>query len=240
MMSSKSPVAHPIVEWTNLRPGPAETVSQQCLNQRKTLMMQTKLTRVSYFVTLSLFTLVTTSVMSEEPSLGVTSNNAITAGKVGDEVPSFYVRAVTGPLAGKSVCYVCRHGDRPVVMVLVRELGTHTTSLLKELDQCVNQHRADGLRCFAVLVTGTPQREAPRLQTLAFDEKLELPLTLTGEAVAAATALNIAPDAALTAILYEDRHIVSRFSFRSGACDAEARQTIVSSAKLLAGQDRTP
>src|SRR5690349_11031952 len=100
---------------------------------------------------------------------------------VAEEVPSFYVRAVTGPLAGKSVCYVCRNGDRPVVAVMLRELTPETTALLKDLDRTVNQHRADGLRCFAVLVTDSPQRDSARLQTLAFDEKIDLPLTLVSE-----------------------------------------------------------
>ncbi len=156
----------------------------------------------------------------------------------GHDVPSFYVRAVTGPLAGKSVCYVCRHGDRPVVMVLMRELGQQTTALLKELDQMVNRHRADGLRCFAVMLTGTPHREAPRLQTLAFDEKLDLPLTLAGEAVTNGTALSVDPEDAIMVVLYEDRRIVSQFGHRSGACDEVARNSIVSAAKRLAVEKR--
>lgn len=173
-----------------------------------------------------------------DETAAVVKSLGTTTAQVGDEVASFYVRAVTGPLAGKSVCYVCRHGDRPVVMVLVRNLGTDVAALLKELDGCVNRHRADGLRCFAVLVTGTPQREAPRLQTLSFDEKLELPLTLAGEALADATALNIESDAAITAILYEDRRVVSRFSFRTGTCDAVARLSVVSAAEKLAADGR--
>lgn len=169
----------------------------------------------------------------ESPAV-VTANKSTASGKVGDEVPSFYVRTVTGPLAGKSVCYVCRHGDRPVAMVLLRELGADATALLKELNQTVDRHRADGLRCFAVLVTGTPQREAPRLQTLAFDEKLDLPLTLASEAIAAEAALNVEPEAAITVVLYEDRRIVSRFTHRVGSCDEAARREIVSAAEKLA------
>ena len=169
----------------------------------------------------------------ESPAI-VTATNSAASGKVGDEVPSFYVRTVTGPLAGKSVCYVCRHGDRPVVMVLLRELGADATALLKELNQTVDRHRADGLRCFVVLVTGTPQREAPRLQTLAFDEKLDLPLTLASEAIAAEAALNVDPDAAITVVLYENRRIVSRFAHRSGSCNEAARREIVSAAEKLA------
>jgi hypothetical protein len=149
------------------------------------------------------------------------------------EVPSFYVRAVTGPLAGKSVCYVCRNGDRPVVVVLLRELSPDSTALLKELDRTVNKHRAEGLRCFAVLLTDTPQRDLGRLQTLAFDEKIDLPLTLAGDAAIQGSALAFPRDAALSVITYQDRQITKRFSYKSGACDAPARQSIVSASESL-------
>ncbi len=74
------------------------------------------------------------------------------------------------------------------------------------------------------------------MQTLAFDEKLDLPLTLAGEAIAAEVALNVEPDAAITVVLYEDRRIVSRFAHRSGSCTETARRAIVSAAEKLATQ----
>ena len=158
---------------------------------------------------------------------------------VGREVPSFYVRAVTGPLSGKSVCYVCRNGDRPVVLVLLRELGPDATALLKELDRTVNRHRADGLRCFAVLLTDVPQRDFGQLQTLAFDEKIELPLTLAGESVTAGSSLALPRDAAVTVVTYQDRCVVQRFSYKSGACDETARRSILdASEKLLTVESR--
>lgn len=149
------------------------------------------------------------------------------------EVPSFYVRAVTGPLAGKSVCYVCRNGDRPVVIVLLRDLGPDTAPLLKDLDRTVNRHRADGLRCFAVLLTDTPQRDAARLQTLAFDEKIDLPLTVTGEATTQGSTLAFPRDSAVSIVTYQDRRIVERFLFKSGKCDESARQSIIAASEKL-------
>ena len=153
----------------------------------------------------------------------------------GSEVPSFYVRAVTGPLAGKSVCYVCRNGDRPVVLVLLRDLGPDAALLLKELDRTVNRHRADGLRCFAVLLTDTPQRDAARLQTLAFDEKIDLPLTLVGEATTQGSPLAFSRESAVSVVTYQDRRIVERFSFKGGLCDERARQSIVAASEKLVG-----
>ena len=153
------------------------------------------------------------------------------------EVPSFYVRAVTGPLAGKSVCYVCRNGDRPVVVVLLRELGPDATALLKELDRTVNQHRAEGLRCFAVLLTDTPQRDSARLQTLAFDEKIDLPLTQAGEASTQGSPLAFSRDNAVSVVTYQDRRIIQRFAFKAGTCDEAARkQIIAASEKLVAAK----
>lgn len=155
--------------------------------------------------------------------------------EISDEVPSFYVRAVTGPLAGKSVCYVCRNGDRPAVIVLLRELGDDSTALLKQLDQVVNEHRAEGLRCFAVLLTENPQRDAARLQTMAFDEKIALPLTLASHATIQGSILAFPRESAVSVITYSERKIVQRFSFPAGACDDKSRKSvIVASQKLLA------
>jgi hypothetical protein len=156
-----------------------------------------------------------------------------------NEVPSFYVRAVTGPLAGKSVCYVCRNGDRPVVIVLLRELGPETTALLKDLDRTVNRHRADGLRCFAVLLSNTAQRDSARLQTLAFDEKIDLPLTIAGETIVQGSTLAFPRESAVCVVGYQDRQVVNRSSFKSGNCDAAARRDILAATeKMLASKEK--
>lgn len=152
---------------------------------------------------------------------------------VGSEVPSFYVRAVTGPLAGKSVCYVCRNGERPVVLVLLRDLGPDVADLLKDLDRTVNQHRADGLRCFGVLLTDSPQKDIGRLQTLAFDNKIDLPLTLAGDAATQGSPLAFDNDSKVSIVTYRDRKIVKTLTLKPGACDEAARRSIVASAEKL-------
>lgn len=150
---------------------------------------------------------------------------------IGSDVTSFYVRAVTGPLAGKSVCYVCRNGDRPVVVVFLRDLNADTTRLLKQLDRTVNEHRADGLRCFVVLLSESPQKDAARLQTLAFDEKLDLPLTVAGEAM---TLANLASDASIAVVMYENLKVRGNFCYRTGECTETACKTVIDAAKVLA------
>ena len=45
--------------------------------------------------------------------------------KVGDAPPPYNVKDVTGPSAGKSLCYRCQYGQRPVVNIFAtREVMT--------------------------------------------------------------------------------------------------------------------
>ena len=59
------------------------------------------------------------SVLAEPAAESKPLISGLAAGK---EVPSFFVRAITGPQMNRSVCFVCRNGDRPVVMVMMRRL----------------------------------------------------------------------------------------------------------------------
>ncbi|MDA0831832.1 MAG: hypothetical protein O2955_16615 [Planctomycetota bacterium] len=141
---------------------------------------------------------------------------------VGDEVPYFYVRAVTGPMMNRSVCYVCRNGQRPVVMVLMQTLSPSARDLLIEIDRVVNKSRAYGLRCFGVLVSDEPMRDVSHVQTFAFDGKIEMPLTIGAPMVALPSCQNLNPDADVTVILYRQRKVVANYAFRGDMLDEDA------------------
>ena len=153
--------------------------------------------------------------------------------EVGSSVSSFYVRAVTGPHAGKSVCYVCRNGDRPVAMIFLRDVGADAARLLKQIDRFVNEHRAEGLRCFVVLLTEKSQTDSARLQTLSFDEKLAIPLTVTTDASLNDSNRRIAPDAEVTVVLYNRLKVAARFGYRTGECDEAACESVLNATEKL-------
>lgn len=134
---------------------------------------------------------------------------------IGDYVPTFYTRAVTGPLRNRSVCYVCRNGGRPVVMVFLRKLSTELKPLLKQVDRLVDQHRADGLRSFAVFVIADPSQAISSVQTFSFDHKITLPLTVASTTVAHPHCQNLNERADVTVVLYQKRRVVTRFAFRA-------------------------
>ncbi len=154
---------------------------------------------------------------------------------IGQMIPSFFVRAVTGPLRNKSVCYVCRNGSRPVVMVLIQELDPELKPLLKEIDTVVDKNRATGLRSFGVFIAEEPSKAAPKLQTLAFDQKLRLPLTVATGVVAAPACQNVHSDAAVTVVLYKNQRVVQKFAYRTGELNSSQVSNIIASVKQLAG-----
>ena len=134
---------------------------------------------------------------------------------VGKEVPSFHVRAVTGPQMNRSVCFVCRNGDRPVMMVVMRRIETGTAALLQAIDEQVDGRRAAGLRAFGVLLSDDPAKTSPLLQTVAFDGQLSIPLGVGPEVLADRESLAIDPTASVTIVAYRDRKVVWTTALRS-------------------------
>jgi len=153
--------------------------------------------------------------------------------QTGERVPTFYVRAITGPLRNRSVCYVCRNGDRPVVMVFVRSASPELRRLLKEIDEQIDAHRADGLRGFGVFLTGERKDLLSEVQTLAFEEKIGLPLTIAAATVEGPAGQNLDPSAAVTVILYRDQTVVANFAYREGELSTSEQSRIVDAIKKL-------
>lgn len=154
--------------------------------------------------------------------------------QVGEKVPTFYVRAVTGSLKNKSVCYVCRNGERPVVMVFTHQVTPELAKLLKGVDDLADKHRADGLRAFGIFISRDNQELLPQVQTLAFNEMLGLPLTL---AAAPSDGLALHPDAAVTVVLYRDLTVTDNFAFRAGDLNEKRIGAVLESIRRLATTD---
>lgn len=182
---------------------------------------------------------------SEERSLEVTASRTshTASGRIlqsgpetGSTIHQFFVRAVTGPHRNRSVCYVCRYGSRPVVMVLIQQTDPKVATLLKAIDALVDDNRISGLRSFGVLVTDESARAVPVLQTLAFDEQIRMPLTAATTAIAGSGCHNLHEDAATTVILYRNQHAVKNFAFERGQINEQSIRPVVTSVRQLIGR----
>jgi hypothetical protein len=193
-------------------------------------------------ISLFVLTLHSSQACGEESSAAETAKPASKAGprptllsgpKIGSTIHQFFVRAVTGPHRNRSVCYVCRYGSRPVVMVLIQKSDPKIATLLKAIDAIVDDNRISGLRSFGVLVTDESARAVPILQTMAFDDKIRMPLTAATTAIAGASCHNLHEDAATTVILYRDQQAVKNFAFEKGEISKRSIRPLIESVKQL-------
>ena len=157
--------------------------------------------------------------------------------ETGATIHSFFVRAVTGPHRNRSVCYVCRYGSRPVVMVFVQKVDRKLPALLKAVDKIVDKNRVMGLRSFGVLVTDESSRAVPVLQTMAFDERIRMPLTAATTAVAGPGGHRLHQDAATTVVLYREQKAVTNLAFKYGKLNDEAIGSVLDGIEELLEAD---
>ena len=154
--------------------------------------------------------------------------------QVDDYAPAFNVTDVTGPQAGKKLCYRCQYGDRPVVSVFVRKMDANTAKLVKQLDELVAKHEDKKMAAFVTVLTGDPDAEETELKKLAKDQKIaHTPLTVFENAVGP-TKYKIDENASVTVMMWVDSNVKVNHAFKAGELtDASIAKVIEDTAKIL-------
>jgi hypothetical protein len=123
---------------------------------------------------------------------------------VGDDVGAFYVKDVTGPAAGTSLCYRCRFGDQPVVSIFARSVDDKLATLLKEVDTIVGKNSSKEMAAFLVVMTDDPAGQEEKLKKLAKDNEIKnVPLT-TFEDLNGPRGYRLSKDAEITVMMWVD------------------------------------
>ncbi len=172
---------------------------------------------------------------------GPTGPNKPQGCEVGAEVPAFYVREITSDRPNLAVCLVCKNGDRPVVLISVRQIDEQVEQLLAAVDRTVDSHRAEGLRSFAIFLPEDAKnlKELPaRLTTLARDRNLSLPLTIPVESSNGPASMKLPEDVRTTVLFYADKKIAARSFFKTGELTAEKIEQIAGAARSMAKATR--
>lgn len=101
---------------------------------------------------------------------------AVSGLEPGTPTPSVPVFDVTGPYAGKRICYVCDFQNDPNVIAFFRDADQQTADLIVQLDQLYRQEKNRNFKAVAILVVGLEAR--PWLEELRKSRHIEIPLTV--------------------------------------------------------------
>jgi hypothetical protein len=131
----------------------------------------------------SLFTLVSalavaTTLSAEEIKSGP---------QVGDSIGAFNVTKCAGAESdgvevGKNLCYRCRNGARPQVIVFTRSTDAKVMELVQKLDAAVKEHESAKLRSFVNLLGEDKDQLTETAKQVAADSKTtEIPFVVPNE-----------------------------------------------------------
>ena len=165
----------------------------------------------------------------------------VTSGpQVGDMVGAFTVTKVAGNPDdgiddGRTLCYRCKMGSRPVVMVFARTPDEKLAKLVKKIEEEVEEHQAEKLASFVNMIGA----DAESLKKAAgeFVSKHEIKrvaFVVPEDPKDGPANLKIAPDADVTVVCYKGGEVKANHAFAKGALsDAHIDAIVEASCKLV-------
>ena len=152
----------------------------------------------------------------------------------GDAPPAFNVRDVTGPSAGKTLCYRCQYGARPVVSIFTRDIDNAATQqLIKDVDATVGKNSDAKMAAFVVLLTDDPDAAEAKLAAVAKKHGIKnVPLTIY-DGVAGPSKYKVAKDADVTVMMWNESDVKVNHAFAKGDFSKKAVKTVSADTKKI-------
>jgi hypothetical protein len=140
---------------------------------------------------------------------------------IGESTTAFNVRDITGPNKGKTLCYRCQYGAKPVTAIFTREITPEVAALIKQIDSTVVDNQPKNMCAFVVLLTDDADAGAKQLEKLAADQKItKTPLTVF-DGAAGPEKYKIAKDAAVTVMMWNKSRVAVNHAFGAGKLTAD-------------------
>lgn len=153
--------------------------------------------------------------------------------QTGDLVGTFDVEDVTGPARGRSICYACRYGARPVINIFAREMTDQVATLITKIDRMINENQDKELKAFVVLLSDDPAKDRKTLIKLTQKHKIRnVPFTIF-DGIAGPTRCRIAEKADVTVMLWHDQEVKANHAFAKGKLDGKGIDAVVRSASTI-------
>jgi hypothetical protein len=152
----------------------------------------------------------------------------------GEQLPAFDVRKCAGSeddnvAIGDKLCYRCKYGARPMVMVFTRKSDETVTSLTKKLNDAVAKNADEKLAAFVNLLGDDQealQEKAEQLGKKA--DAPQVPIVVPVEYENGPADYGINPDAEVTVILAVKGKVVANRAYSAGKFDKKAIDSILS------------
>lgn len=145
--------------------------------------------------------------------------------KKGDPVGAFNVTKVAGAEgdgveAGESLCYRCRYGSRPMVMVFTRDASEKVTKLVKEIDAAVAANEDAQLRGLVTLLGENRQSlEGDANKMVAASGAKHVPVVIAEDPQHGPQNYNLNADDDVTVIVANDGQVVATHTFSAKNVD---------------------
>lgn len=146
----------------------------------------------------------------------------------GDSVGVFYVTKVAGAdddgvRPGEQLCYRCRYGSSPMVMVFARRTGGRVTELVKRIDRAVFSNRKRRLKGLVTMMGDSSSAVKAAAGEVAAAAKVEhVPVVIAKEVQTGPLNYKLPADADVTVVVAKDSQVVKTHTFTSEKVDIAA------------------
>ena len=137
----------------------------------------------------------------------------------GDSIGAFYVTKVAGAEddgvdQGQNLCYRCRNGAKPQVIVFTRSTNKKVAELISKLDKAVSENESSKLRVFVNLLGDDKEELSDKAKKFAARSKAKnVPFVVPNEFENGPENYGINAKAAVTITLASDLGVKSTFAF---------------------------
>ncbi len=156
--------------------------------------------------------------------------------KQGDSLGVFYVTKVAGAVddevePGEELCYRCRYGSRPMVLVFARSTGGNVPELLQAIDKAVGENEESKLKGLLTLIgddAAALKADAEKIAEASGDKLV--PVVVAKETKTGPLSYKLSSDAEVTIVLAQDSQVVATHTYDAAKIDVK---TIISEATKM-------
>ncbi len=159
--------------------------------------------------------------------------------QAGDEVQPFNVVKCSGAIddgvkLGEELCYRCRYGNKPVVMVFARQTDPALATLVKELDQLIAKNESKKFSAFVNLI-GTDQKALEvKAKELGTKNKVErVPVVVPVDLPNGPESYKINPEANVTVLIYKNGTVEANHAIAGKLAEDHVKSIVADTAKIL-------